>query len=45
MKNFDELLDTFGRSGKFVEITTNGQILTDRNIENYRRHVHGCAEV
>lgn len=33
MKNFDELLDAFGESHKEVEITTNGQILTDRNIQ------------
>ena len=33
MKNFDELLDIFGHRGKFLELTTNGQILTDRNIE------------
>ena len=32
MKNFDELLDEFSDSGKFLEITTNGQILTDGNI-------------
>ena len=33
MKNFDGLLETFGRQGKVLELTTNGQILTDRNIE------------
>jgi len=33
MKNFDELLDFFGDRGKFLEISTNGQILSDRNIE------------
>jgi len=33
MKNFDELLDIFGHRGKFLELTTNGQILTDRNID------------
>jgi MoaA/NifB/PqqE/SkfB family radical SAM enzyme len=33
MKNFDELLDIFGDRGKALEMTTNGQILTDRNIE------------
>ena len=32
MKEFDELLDAFGEGGKEVEMTTNGQILTDRNI-------------
>jgi MoaA/NifB/PqqE/SkfB family radical SAM enzyme len=32
MKNFDELLDIFGDTGKVLEMTTNGQILTDRNI-------------
>ena len=33
MKNFDELLDIFGDTGKVLEMTTNGQILTDRNIQ------------
>ena len=33
MKNLDELLDIFGDQGKALEMTTNGQILTDRNIE------------
>lgn len=33
MKNFDELLDIFGDQGKALEMTTNGQILTERNIE------------
>lgn len=33
MKNLDGLLDAFGDRGKFLEVTTNGQILTDRNIE------------
>ncbi len=33
MKNFDELMDVFGDRGKFLEITTNGQILTDKNID------------
>jgi MoaA/NifB/PqqE/SkfB family radical SAM enzyme len=33
MKNFDELLDIFGTTGKVLEMTTNGQILTDRNIQ------------
>lgn len=32
MKNFDQLLDVFGDRGKALEMTTNGQILTDRNI-------------
>lgn len=32
MKNVDELLDLFGERDKFLEVTTNGQILTDRNI-------------
>ncbi|MCH9646783.1 MAG: radical SAM protein [Deltaproteobacteria bacterium] len=41
MKNFDSLLDTFGNQGKFVELTTNGQILTDRNIEKLLgRNIH-----
>jgi MoaA/NifB/PqqE/SkfB family radical SAM enzyme len=33
MKGVDRLLDAFGDRGKFLEMTTNGQILTDRNIE------------
>ena len=33
MKNLDELFDIFGRTGKALEMTTNGQILTDRNIQ------------
>ena len=33
MKNFDELLDIFGDRGKVLEMTTNGQILTERNIQ------------
>ncbi len=33
MKDFDELLEIFGLQGKLLELTTNGQILTDRNIE------------
>ena len=33
MKNLDELLDAFSAGGKFLEMTTNGQILTDRNIQ------------
>jgi hypothetical protein len=33
MKNIDELLDVFGNTGKLLEMTTNGQILTDRNIQ------------
>ena len=32
MKNVDELLDAFGSRGKVLELTTNGQILTDANI-------------
>ena len=32
MKDFDALLDRFADGNKAVEITTNGQILTDRNI-------------
>ena len=32
MKDFDTLLDAFGDGNKLVEMTTNGQILTDRNI-------------
>ena len=33
MKNLDELFDIYGDKGKALEMTTNGQILTDRNIE------------
>ena len=33
MKDFDALLDRFADGNKAVEITTNGQILTDRNID------------
>jgi MoaA/NifB/PqqE/SkfB family radical SAM enzyme len=32
MKNIDELLDAFADGGKLLEMTTNGQILTDTNI-------------
>ncbi len=52
MKNFDELLDVFGGAGKALEMTTNGQILTDRNIDKllgrdielYISLDAGCAE-
>lgn len=41
MKNLDELLDAFGEQGKALEMATNGQILTDRNIEKLLgRRVH-----
>ncbi|GMR22530.1 MAG: hypothetical protein BMS9Abin37_0886 [Acidobacteriota bacterium] len=33
MKNLDGLFDVFGDERKTLEMTTNGQILTDRNIE------------
>ena len=33
MRQFDDLMDTFASDGKALEITTNGQILTDRNIQ------------
>jgi MoaA/NifB/PqqE/SkfB family radical SAM enzyme len=33
MKEFDDLLDAFGDGGKVLEMTTNGQILTDKNIQ------------
>jgi MoaA/NifB/PqqE/SkfB family radical SAM enzyme len=33
MKNIDDLLDAFGNNGKVLEMTTNGQILTERNIQ------------
>lgn len=32
MRDIDRLMDAFGDRGKALEITTNGQILTDRNI-------------
>jgi MoaA/NifB/PqqE/SkfB family radical SAM enzyme len=33
MKNIDDLLDVFGDTGKVLEMTSNGQILTERNIQ------------
>ena len=33
MKPIDDLFDAFDRGGKVLEMTTNGQILTDRNIQ------------
>jgi MoaA/NifB/PqqE/SkfB family radical SAM enzyme len=33
MKNIDELLDAFSYGGKNLELTTNGQVLTDTNIQ------------
>jgi len=40
MRNFDELLDIFGNTGKVLEMTTNGQILTERNIQKLLdRHI------
>lgn len=33
MRNVDELLDAFGDQNKILEVTTNGQILTDTNIK------------
>ena len=33
MKNLDQLLDAFGEQGKILEMSTNGQILTDHNIQ------------
>ena len=40
-KNMDELLDAFGARGKVLEMTTNGQILTDANIRRLLgRNVH-----
>ena len=32
MRDVDQLLDAFGSRGKLLELTTNGQILTDTNI-------------
>lgn len=41
MRNVDELLDAFGGRGKVLELTTNGQILTDVNISKLLgRNVH-----
>jgi MoaA/NifB/PqqE/SkfB family radical SAM enzyme len=41
MRNLDELLDAFGSRGKFLEMSTNGQILTERNIQKLLgRKVH-----
>lgn len=41
MKNLDELLDAFGEQGKTLEMATNGQVLTDRNIEKLLgRRIH-----
>jgi MoaA/NifB/PqqE/SkfB family radical SAM enzyme len=41
MRNVDELLDAFGNRGKVLELTTNGQILTDANIAKLLgRNVH-----
>jgi pyruvate-formate lyase-activating enzyme len=33
MRSFDDLLDAFGNGGKLLEMTTNGQILTERNVQ------------
>ena len=33
MKDIDPILDIFGDRGKYLEMSTNGQILTDRNIQ------------
>jgi MoaA/NifB/PqqE/SkfB family radical SAM enzyme len=41
MREIDPLLDEFGRRGQVLELTTNGQILTERNIEKLLgRDVH-----
>ena len=41
MKDIDPLLDAFGARGKLLEMTTNGQILTDTNIRKLLgRNVH-----
>jgi MoaA/NifB/PqqE/SkfB family radical SAM enzyme len=40
MRNFDDLLDVFGNTGKVLEMTTNGQILTERNVQKLLdRHI------
>jgi len=41
MKPIDDILDVLGERGKTLEMSTNGQILTDRNIEKLLgRDVH-----
>ena len=41
MRQLDELLDVFGNEGKFLEMSTNGQILTERNIAKLvGRNIH-----
>jgi pyruvate-formate lyase-activating enzyme len=41
MREIDPLLDEFGKRGQVLELTTNGQILTERNIEKLLgRDVH-----
>jgi len=41
MKDIDALLDAFGDRGKLLEVTTNGQVLTDVNIKKLLgRNVH-----
>jgi pyruvate-formate lyase-activating enzyme len=41
MKDLDRVLDAFGERGKSLEMATNGQILTDRNIQKLLgRRIH-----
>ncbi len=41
MKDLDRVLDAFGERGKRLEMATNGQILTDRNIQKLLgRRIH-----
>lgn len=41
LANLDELLDALAASGKILEMSTNGQVLTERNIERlFRREVY-----
>jgi uncharacterized Fe-S cluster-containing radical SAM superfamily protein len=41
MANLDEILDALAAAGKTLEMSTNGQILTERNIERlFGREVH-----
>lgn len=41
MRQLDELLDAFGEQGKFLEMSTNGQILTERNVQKLLgRNIH-----
>jgi hypothetical protein len=43
MRNLDELLDAFGAGDKALELTTNGQIMTDRIIQRLVGRISGCT--